>query len=107
MPVRRSCDQDGKGEYYQYGETGARYYIREHGEEGARYKAYAQDTAIEHSDYTEKINRVQTGFSNQFGKYYRWGSLGTPYYVNIYGDRQARQRAYNDGALERLKGGYE
>ncbi len=104
MPVHSSHDDRGK--YYQYGDSGEKYHVADYGEDGARKKAYAQESAIEHSGYTEKANRLQTGFHPLYGKYYRWGSVGIPYYVRIYGDRSARQRAYNDGALERLRGGY-
>lgn len=193
MPVHDGYDQ--KGKYYQYGESGKKYHVADYGEEGARQRAYAQQSAIEHSGYTEKMegsflpvgedseydadqlakgnkvemehttdpkiakmiakhhldefegyydalekmeerltkegkkrdrkrkrsqnrnnyaeksetvqaNRVQVGFHPQYGKYYRWGEFGIPYYVNVYGDSGARQRAYNDGALERLRGGY-
>jgi len=179
MPVYRKCDQDGRGEYYQYGKAGTKYYIRELGDEEARYKAYSQETAgytekiqssflpvkadseydaeqlakgseveMEHTTNPEvakiitkhhlnefsnyyialekmedrlkkeknrrrkrthikKINRIQSGFHQQYGKYYRWGAFGIPYYVKVYGERQARQKAFNDGALERLTGGYK
>ncbi len=104
MPVHEGHDENGK--YYQYGNTGKKYYVNVNGENEARRSAYAQESAIEHSGFTEKMNRVQTGFHPRLGKYYRWGDMGTLYYVSILGEQEARKRAFDDGYFERIRGGY-
>lgn len=52
MPVH--SDTDDRGKYYQWGESGKKYYVDEFGEGGAKRKAYEQASAIEHSGYKEK-----------------------------------------------------
>lgn len=57
MPVHRSSDV--RGSYYQYGSSGKKYYIKEHGEKGARDKADKQAEAIHASGFNEPVKKVK------------------------------------------------
>jgi hypothetical protein len=113
MPVH--IGYDDKGKFYQWGSQ-AKYYISEHGEDGAREKAYAQESAIEHSGYTEKnfnsfaINntddfRVMRRFDPYKGDYFVFGMYGTPFYVSEYGEERARSMAMKEAHSLRLRYG--
>ena len=48
MPVLKKYDE--KGAYYQFGDSGKKYYVEEHGDEEARKLAVKQGQAIKISE---------------------------------------------------------
>ena len=55
MPTHNGSDK--KGKFWQWGQSGKKYYVSEFGEMGAKAKAEAQTQAIYASGYKENKNK--------------------------------------------------
>lgn len=62
MPTRLKTDKLGK--YYQWGESGKKYYIKEYGKKEAKNKADKQGKAIYSSGYKGKSRSVKKKKTN-------------------------------------------
>ena len=74
MPVH--LGRDKQGDYYQWGETGKKYYIKEYGKAGALKKAREQEKAIRASGWKGDLKMRlicvkcdDSGVANQKGEY--------------------------------------